>query len=153
MKNFSLTRTTYQKICSHALETFPDECCGLVVQHRDRQEIVRVTNVQNEKHTRYPESFPRTAATAYVMGPEALPALLAHERKELVVEAFYHSHPQREAEFSAEDRKRAMFHGEPAYPDVHQLVVSVQDGEVKSARAFRWNDTKRVFAETSLEVL
>jgi proteasome lid subunit RPN8/RPN11 len=153
MKPLALTRENYAIITRHSLETFPDECCGLIVRRPGGQDVVPVTNVQNDKHAQYPASFPRTAATAYVMGPEAVPVLLAHDRNELVIEAFYHSHPQQDASFSVEDRERAILGGEPSYPDAGYVVISVRNRRVEGVKAFRWNTAARDFIQTSFEVL
>ena len=149
----AITPATRDAIAAHALETFPEECCGIVVRKGERQEVVRVTNVQNEKHAGDPERGPRTAATAYTMGPEAAPALIAHERGELTIEAVYHSHPQRDAYFSAEDKKQATVWDEPSYPDAAQIVVSVYDRKVKEIKAFCWDADGRDFVEGDLHVL
>lgn len=145
-----LPRRIYDAITAHALDTFPEECCGIVVERGGCLEAVRVTNVQNEKHAADPERFPRTAATAYTMGPEAAPLQIDHERGRLRIVAFYHSHPQHDAYFSAEDRQQATVLDEPSYPDAGQIVVSVYDRRVKEAKAFRWNDEQRDFTEVEL---
>ncbi len=147
-----LPRSVCEEITAHALESFPQECCGIIVRREGQHEVVRVTNIQNQKHAEDPEHFPRTAGTAYMMGPEAAPILVDHERGRLVVEAIYHSHSQCEAYFSAEDRKRATVRGEASYPDAAQIVISVFDREVRAAKAFRWNERRRDFEEVELRV-
>jgi len=113
-------------------------------------DVVPVTNVQNEKHAENPEAFPRTAATAYTMGAEAAPILVGHERGDLTLRAFYHSHPQHDAYFSAEDKKQATVWDEPSYPNAAQIVISVYDREVKAAKAFQWSESDRDFVEIEL---
>ncbi len=51
--------------------------------------VVRVTNVQNERHAADPEQFPRTATTAYSMGTEAGPVVVDHECGRLTIRAIY----------------------------------------------------------------
>lgn len=133
-------RDVYEEMCAHARAEFPNECCGMLVRRSGgKVEAVRVTNIQDRKHAEDPQRYPRTARTAYTMGPEAVPVLLAHDRGELEIAAFYHSHPQHDAYFSAEDRAQATVWGEPSYPDAGQIVISVYDGEVRDARAFCWD--------------
>ena len=146
----ALPRAIHDALVAHALATFPDECCGIVVERGGRLEVVRVTNVQNQKHAEDPELFPRTAATAYTMGPEAVPILVGHDKGTLVIRAIYHSHPQHAAYFSAEDRKQATVWDEPSYPDAAQVVLSVIDGALRDAKAFRWNEAAREFVEVPL---
>jgi proteasome lid subunit RPN8/RPN11 len=148
----SLPQTILDQLRAHAQATFPEECCGIVVERDGRLDVVRVTNVQNQKHAEYPEQFPRTAATAYTMGPEAAPVLVDHERGRLVIRAIYHSHPQHAAYFSAEDKKQATVWDEPSYPDAAQIVLSVIDGTVRDAKAFRWDGSRRDFIEVPIQV-
>jgi len=148
----SLSREIVDELVAHALSTFPEECCGFVVERDGGLTVVRVTNIQNQQHAAHPEQFPRTAATAYTMGPEAAPVLVDHDRGRLRIHAIYHSHPQHAAYFSAEDRKQATVWDEPSYPDAAQIVVSVIDGKVRDVKAFRWDPARQDFIEVGLEI-
>ena len=149
---FIVSRASLQALHAHACETYPDECCGMLVERDGREEVVRVTNMQNELHARDPEQYPRTAAIAYTMGPESAPILIAAERGELRLRAFYHSHPEHEAYFSAEDKRQATVWDEPSYPDAAQIVLSVIDGAVRDVKAFGWDEAARDFVEMPLRV-
>jgi len=148
----AVNRVAYEAMTAHAVEAFPEECCGIVVRREGRLEVVRVANVQNHRHAEDPERFPRTAETAYTMGPEAAPVLVSHERGELTIAAFYHSHPQHGAYFSEEDKKQATVWDEPSYPEAGQVVISVYDGVVREVKAFRWDEERRDFIETPLRI-
>lgn len=148
----ALSRSVVEELVAHAVSTFPEECCGIVVERDGQLSVVRVTNVQNEKHAEHPEQFPRTATTAYTMGPEAAPVLVDHDRGVLTIHAIYHSHPQHAAYFSDEDKRQATVWDEPSYPDAAQVVVSVIDGKVRDVKAFRWDAARRDFVEVALEV-
>jgi proteasome lid subunit RPN8/RPN11 len=147
---FTLPAAVFDEMRRHAVAAFPDECCGLLVERGGVLDVVRVTNVQNDRHAENPEAFPRTAETAYTMGPEAAPILVGHERGDLALRAFYHSHPQHDAYFSAEDKKQATVWDDPSYPDAAQIVISVYDREVKTAKAFHWSESDRDFVEIEL---
>ena len=147
-----LTPAHLDTIYADARASFPDEACGFVVERGGAVEVVRVTNIQNQKHAENPDQFPRTAIIAYTMGPEAAPILVGHDRGELIIRAIYHSHPQHASYFSAEDKKQATVWDEPSYPDATQVVVSVIDGEVRDAKAFRWQDAAGDFVEVPLDV-
>ena len=150
---FIVTRASLQALHAHACETYPDECCGMIVERDGREQVVRATNMQNQLHARDPELYPRTAAIAYTMGPESAPILIAAERGELRLRAFYHSHPEHEAYFSAEDKKQAMGGwDEPSYPHAAQIVMSVRGREVRTTKAFRWDEDARDFVEVALHV-
>ena len=147
----ALTRSVLDAIHADARASFPDEACGFVIERGGAIEVVRVTNIQNQRHAENPEQFPRTAAIAYTMGQEAVPMLVGHDRGDLVIRVIYHSHPQHAAYFSAEDKKQATVWDEPSYPDAMQIVVSVIDGEVRDTKAFRWQETARDFVEVPLD--
>jgi len=148
----SLPRIVVDELHAHARATFPEECCGIVIERDGQLAVVRVTNVQNQKHAEHPEQFPRTAEIAYTMGPEAAPVLVDHDRGRLTIRAIYHSHPQHAAYFSTEDKKQATVWDEPSYPDAAQIVISVIDGQVRDTKAFRWDDATRDFLEVPLFV-
>jgi adenylyltransferase/sulfurtransferase len=149
----TLPQPILDDLAAHAVSTFPEECCGFVIERDGRLAVVRVTNIQNQQHAAHPEQFPRTAATAYTMGPEAAPVLVDHDRGRLVIRVIYHSHPQHAAYFSAEDRKQATVWDEPSYPDACQIVMSVIDGAVRDTKAFRWDAAAGDFVEVELNRL
>ena len=148
----SLSRGIVEELIAHAVSTFPEECCGFVVDRSGELSVVRVTNVQNQKHAEHPEQFPRDAKIAYTMGPEAAPVLVDHDRGRLTIHAIYHSHPQHAAYFSAEDKRQATVWDEPSYPDAAQVVLSVMDGRVRDVKAFRWDANARDFVEVALDI-
>jgi proteasome lid subunit RPN8/RPN11 len=145
--------TILEQLRQHAAATFPEECCGFIVERQGALAVVRVTNVQNERHASHPDQFPRTAATAYAMGPEAAPVLVDHDRGRLTIRAIYHSHPQHAAYFSAEDKAQATVWDEPSYPDATQIVLSVIDGAVREVKAFRWDAPTRDFVAVELRAI
>ena len=151
--NTAISEASLRALQAHACATYPDECCGMIIERQGREEVVRVTNIQNEMHAKDPEQFPRTAAIAYTMGREAFPILDAVERGQLTLRAFYHSHPEHDAYFSAEDRTQAMGGwDEPNYPQAAQIVISVRGGEVRATKTFIWDAAQRDYVETSLVV-
>lgn len=137
----TLSEASLTAMRAHACDTYPDECCGFVVERDGAEEVVRVTNIQNELHARDPQQYPRTAAIAYTMGREQLAVIDAVERGRLTLRAIYHSHPEHDAYFSAEDRKQALWEDskEPYYPEVTQVVLSVRDRAVAAVKAFVWD--------------
>ena len=150
---FTLTQVHLDALHAHARETYPDECCGMIIGRNGRDEVVRVSNIQNALHERDPEQFPRPAAIAYTMGPESAPVLIAAERGDLTVRAFYHSHPDHDSYFSAEDKTQAMGGwDEPSYPHAAQIVMSVRAGEVRATKVFVWEEAARDFLEVVLRV-
>ncbi len=143
--------STLAALAEHARESYPAECCGLVLR-RDREEVVRrVRNIQDELHARDPMRYPRTSRIAYYMDGKALLSVLNEvDREGWRVAAFYHSHPDHAAYFSQEDTERALFDGEPTYPDTAYLVVALDAVAVRQVKAFRWDAAAREFVEAPI---
>ncbi|GBD25436.1 hypothetical protein HRbin30_00755 [bacterium HR30] len=150
----TLTDAVWQEIVAHAEATYPEECCGVVIARSGKEEAIRITNIQNLLHARDPETFPRTARTAYSMRYEEVAPLLEEAYRGTVkLVAFYHSHPEHDAYFSAEDRAAAAgWLDDPNYAAAAQVVVSVRDGRVVDAKAFLWNAEHSDFEPVPLVV-
>ena len=152
MTPVTINQTTSAEISAHAAEAFPGECCGFIIDRDGREEVIRVSNMQDKLHALDPVTYPRTSATAYTMGKEQLPVLRGAEKGELVIRAVYHSHPQHDAYFSDEDRRNAAPDNEATFPHAGQIVISVYDGAVKGAKAFRWDPTTTQYVDAPLEI-
>jgi len=138
---------------AHARATYPDECCGMITERGGRQGVVQVTNIQDKLHAKDPVQFPRAGRMAYNMGSECVPVLIAAGRGELRLLAFYHSHPDHDAYFSAEDKTQALGGGEePSYADAAHIVLAVRAGVVGAAKAFAWDAAVSDFMEIPLVV-
>jgi glutamate-1-semialdehyde 2,1-aminomutase len=132
------------EIKRHAVREYPNECCGVVVVRGDERRLVACRNIQDEKHAADPARFSRDARTAYFMDPADLARVHRLEREGFHLAVVYHSHPNAGAYFSETDRQQALMDGEPTYPEVTYLVVSVVGAAVEAAAAYRWNgDTRR----------
>lgn len=149
-----LARAVVDAIAAHALESYPLECCGVVVGlGGDKQRIFRVRNIQDEMHERDPTRYPRTSRTAYAGHPGDLKAALeAAGRAGGELLAFYHSHPDHAAYFSEEDVAQATPFGEPSYPGALQIVVAVENGAVGEIKAFAWSEPQQTFIEAPLQL-
>jgi len=148
-----LSRTVMEEIGRHGVETFPDECCGVViVDAAGQQRVLRVRNIQDEMHALDPERYPRTARIAYAGHPGDLRAALeAADAPGASLVAFYHSHPDHDAYFSAEDTAQATPLGEPSYPDALQIVVSIRDRNVAAIKVFAWSAAAGAYVESPFE--
>jgi proteasome lid subunit RPN8/RPN11 len=147
----TLSDSALEEISKHARETFPEECCGVVLSNGIIDRVQRLTNIQNRLHALDPETYPRTAAIAYAMDPKELEQVI--QQAELAggkLKAFYHSHPDHDAYFSDEDKAFATPFGEPTFPGTAQVVVSIYNRAIKEIRAFVWSETINDFAEVPL---
>lgn len=143
---FVLPEQAWDEISRHAAETFPEECCGVILHDGKSYEVRRCSNLQNHLHGLDPETYPRTAATAYAMDPKELEAILQEaEARGAKITGLYHSHPDHEAYFSAEDRAFATPFGEPTFPEAAQIVISIYDRAVRRICAYVWSKDKKDF--------
>ena len=162
----TLQPETLNQMYAHAKSDFPDECCGVIL-HVDAQEFVRpCRNVQNQLHREDPVAYPRDARTAYLIHPDDLMAVHKEaETQHRPIKAFYHSHPNHEAYFSEKDKSDAMAWGEPIYPDVAYLVISIyrearkpklamkkHDTEIRVVKAYAWDETTTDFIEVPMQI-
>lgn len=146
-----LRAPTWDALCLHAQDTFPEECCGAILIGNQGEEARRITNVQNAMHAKDPQAYPRDATIAYVMDPKELLAVIKEaDSGRARLKAFYHSHPNHDAYFSAEDKAQAMFGDEPSYPETAYVVISIYDREVRAIRAYAWDERAQDFVETEL---
>jgi adenylyltransferase/sulfurtransferase len=151
-KTLSLSAGAWNEISRHAEDEYPEECCGVIFSNGSSDRVQRLTNHQNQLHALDPQTYPRTAAIAYAMDPRELEAAIDEaQRNGAKLIAFYHSHPDADAYFSAEDKAFAIPFGEPTFPNTLQIVVSVYNRTVKVIRAFAWSEDRQDFIETPLD--
>lgn len=146
-----LADRAFTAMTAHASEAYPEECCGIILGGVGGDEAHRLVNIQNRLHATDPQTFPRDARIAYTMDPKELETVLEQaERRGMSLKAVYHSHPDHDAYFSAEDKACAMPFGEPTYPDTAQIVISVMSGSVGRVAVYAWNPDVEDYVETTL---
>ncbi len=147
-----LRRETTSQIYLHAMEEFPNECCGVILTDGAQEFMRRCRNIQNERHIEDPKTYPRDARTAYLMDPNDLIKIHKEvDTESRQIKAFYHSHPNEDAYFSEKDRADATEPwGIPNYPDTIYVVISLYDRQIKVARAYSWDDIAEDFVEVPI---
>lgn len=118
-------------MASHAAACYPRECCGILLgsdsgdDQRDVSRAIPCRNVYAGEQADHFELDPKDQFEAQ------------REARKLGIEVvgFFHSHPDTDAYFSTTD----LAHSWPWYSNV---VLSVRDGAVCDAKAFRANDTQ-----------
>jgi proteasome lid subunit RPN8/RPN11 len=152
MAALALPPELLEQVHAHARRTYPEECCGLLFgPAADTDRVTRAAecdNVASRYHALDPEVWPRDNRTGYLIDARAQQrAANDAEARGEALRVIYHSHCDVGAYFSEEDEKVALVGGgEPAFPGVAYLVVSVQAGEVKDARLYVWDAERRRFA-------
>lgn len=143
-------------ICQQGERVYPEEGCGFVLGvieqgRRCAREVIAAENVQNQLHAQDPERYPRDAKTAYTIDPKEMALVLKKaEQQQKKILAIFHSHPEHGVYFSAEDKGMAAPWGEPLFPDLSYVVVSVYSGAAKAASEFYWDAGKKDFVEQPL---
>ena len=119
-----ITEASYHKVEEDAKQSYPHECCGLLVGKDGLVlDAVKVKNINTERaHDRYeidPKEFLMVEKEAAKRG--------------LGVLGIYHSHPDHPAEPSEFDRTRA-------WPEYFYLIVGVEGGKRVGHRCWRLGD-------------
>jgi proteasome lid subunit RPN8/RPN11 len=143
------------RIARLAEQGYPREICGLVLGLPDDPEGWEprpIANVADAEPQADPTGVLRDAHAAYLMDPmEELRTLREMDARGVSLLAIYHSHPDHGAAFSPMDRERALSGaGEPLWPGVAYLVISVRAGRADHARAYWWDPEAAAFAEAGV---
>ena len=142
------------ELYAHAIETLPEECCGLIVgTDGDRfRRLHRCRNDMTKKHRENPAEFPRDGTRAFYMSE--LDYMRVHEEAEAAgenVTVVYHSHVGAGAYLSEMDlafAEHALF----PFPQAAQIVLAVWDRSIAAAGIFERDAKSGRFMGSSLEV-
>lgn len=135
------------EFCAHALESLPEECCGLlagnsIVRFRS---VHRCRNEMTKMHQQDPQIFPRDGREAFYMNElDYCRAQEAAAALNEVVTAVYHSHVGYGAYFSEMDQEFAMHELFP-FPGVDHIVISTIDRKVGQIGLFTWDANAKLY--------
>jgi cysteine synthase B len=125
------------EIREHGAEAYPDECCGVLI---------------GDESGRVVEAFPLSNTTTlerrrrFLIGPEDYRVAEARAREVgSTLIGFYHSHPNHPAVPSAFDL-------EHAWPNMHYVIVSVQNGLPETSRSWRLRADRSAFDEEPIVI-
>ena len=137
-----LGRSHYESIRQHGEETYPHECCGVLLGQFEG-DVRLVTSVARCGNTRTDSPQNR-----YHIDPKELVRIQreARERGEDII-GFYHSHPDHPSRASQTDTDRAV---EIMAWDWSYIIASVQKGKVAGAQSWKLNEAERKFYEEPL---
>ncbi len=147
-----LTSDHVQSILCHAEQTYPQECCGLLLgihQSVDGaetnvvQDVYPTPNVWEDSLSKVEQSDDSiaTAHRRYRIAPTAmLQAQQQARAKALDVIGIYHSHPNAPAIPSEWDRAWA-------WPQYSYVIVSLKDGVAKDLKSWSLNADQDFLAE------
>jgi proteasome lid subunit RPN8/RPN11 len=146
-----LTQETIDAIFKQAIAAYPSECCGIVTGADTVLRVHALKNIQDRLHAEDPGTHPRTSREAYAVDRNEVERIIgeAADRGESIL-AFYHSHIDCGAYFSAMDKEVQTVFGEPEFPDAVHVVVSVQQGAIHEIKGYLWDERKKDFVEVAV---
>jgi len=120
-----IPRPLYDTLRAHGEETYPHECCGILLGHADEQNLT-VAHLLRAGNTRTDSAHNR-----YHIAPQELIAAQREGRKlGLDIVGFYHSHPDHPAQWSTTDFAEAHWFG-CAY-----VITAVANGTAQITNSF-----------------
>ena len=121
-----ITRHDYDSLRQHGEETYPHECCGILLGHADDDGARVVTSIARAGNTRTDSPHNR-----YNIDPRDYIRIQreGRERGEDVV-GYYHSHPDHPARWSSTDLADAH------WPGFSYVITSVEKGKAVTTNSF-----------------
>ena len=121
-----LSRADYESVRRHGEETYPHECCGVLLGHVADDGTRTVTSVARAGNTRTDSPHNR-----YNVDPRDQIRIQkeARERGEDVI-GYYHSHPDHPARWSRTDLEEAH------WPGLSYVITSVEKGKAAVTNSF-----------------
>jgi proteasome lid subunit RPN8/RPN11 len=137
--SIKILKSVLDQVTAHAEETYPEECCGLLIGPRDDKRVIDSVRMRNAfdgpRHDRY-----------HIDPLELAKADRAAARKGLQVTGIYHSHPDYPAVLSAYDL-------EHSFPWYSYVVVSVPKGKAGEIRSWIPDEGPTRSREEQIEVV
>ena len=139
-----------QQCFAHGAGTYPEEGCGLLSGPAEGDAVDGyhpIANILNQMHAEDPQRYPRTGVDGYFMDPREMMRLereLAKQGRR--VKVIFHTHVDVGAYFSAEDKTRALWAGEPLLPGMVYLVCGVKQRQPDGAILAWFDDAAKDFA-------
>ncbi len=119
-----LSQADYEALRAHGEETYPNECCGIMLGNTGESnhvvELMRAGNTRTDSaHNRY-----------HIAPQELIKAQREGRRKGLDIVGFYHSHPDHPAQWSATDFAEAHWFG------CSYVITAIAQGKAEVTNAF-----------------
>ena len=143
-----LSRTQLQQIETHAQQTYPEECCGLLLGTitRDHQRVIEVRETDNDwtptmiegvEHLSSSDHQSLSRKNRFSIAPYVLLQVQKEIRdRNLNIIGIYHSHPDHPAIPSAFDR-------EIAWPDYSYIIASLIQGKVTAIKSWKLQENQQ----------
>ena len=147
-----LNEQVYDAIRRHGEETYPYECCGVLLGRSDSADAADGSQSVNEVEESMRAGNTRTdsARNRYQIAPQELVKIQRQGRERgLDIVGFYHSHPDHPARWSKTDYAEAHWIG------CSYVITSVEDGVAQATNSFLLTGTSeddKAFEDEAVEV-
>jgi proteasome lid subunit RPN8/RPN11 len=142
--SLNLSQQLYDQLRAHGEETYPHECCGILLGKSDAENLT-VAQLMRAGNTRTDSAHNR-----YNIAPQELIAAQRHARKAgLDIVGFYHSHPDHPAQWSPTDFAEAHWFG-CAY-----VITAIEKGRAQITNSFLLtgtNEEDKAFANQTIDM-
>jgi len=140
-----LSHSNYSALRRHGEETYPHECCGILLGRMEDDGTRTVTSTERCGNTRTDSPQNR-----YNIDPRELVRIQreGRERGEDIV-GFYHSHPDHPAHWSPTDLEEAHWIG------CSYVITSVEKGKAAVTNSFELSgsdETDKMFVDEAVEI-
>jgi proteasome lid subunit RPN8/RPN11 len=140
------------ELCAHALETLPEECCGLILGREPARyaRLVRCRNEMTRRHLVDPVAHPSDGRAGFWMNEaDYLHAQALAEEAGEEVTAVYHSHVDVGAYLSELDLEYAE-HALFPFPSADQIVIAVHERRVVALGIYQREGLGKPFTGRSI---
>jgi proteasome lid subunit RPN8/RPN11 len=140
-----ITYQDYEALRAHGEQTYPHECCGVLLGHAagDRNEVVQIVPAGNTRTD--------SAHNRYHIAPQELIRIQRQARTQsLDIVGFYHSHPDHPAQWSQTDFAEAHWLG------CSYVITRIAQGKADVTNAFLLRGTgedDKQFEDEPMEIL
>jgi proteasome lid subunit RPN8/RPN11 len=154
--DLQLTAAVLAELHAHALECYPNECCGFISGPRSQplqlSKYARETNLADKFHKLDPVTFPRTARSYFKIDElRAARAFEAGDKSGEPIKVIFHSHCDAGAYFSSEDAATFASDNTLMWPCAF-VVVSVLEGKIADTKLWIHQPGSNDFRESKLHV-
>src|SRR5579884_309086 len=140
-----LSETIYNALRKHGEETYPHECCGVLLgrSHEGVNEVVDAVRAGNTRTD--------SAHNRYHIAPQELVRIQRQGRERgLDIVGFYHSHPDHPAQWSKTDFEEAHWVG------CSYIITSIENGKATITNSFLLTGTSeedKQFLDEQVEIV
>ena len=143
--SLSISDQLYQELRAHGEETYPNECCGIMLGKTEGEDtrveaLIRAGNTRTDSaHNRY-----------HIAPQELIKAQREGRKAGLDIVGFYHSHPDHPAMWSSTDFAEAHWFG------CSYVITAVEKGKAAITNSFLLTGTgeeDKAFADQTVTVV